>query len=163
MKLQPLDCCYQLILTRHVSAWMPFFTINLVRCSHLQAMFTRIFWGCSRFSYAQRLQRTCVRMPILVGKLSYIAALPVVTAVSHSPHEGMLQHTMLYLLCAALLPFWPKHSCACNTATCMVTTCIGGHIAPNLTAALGTQVQRHGVALLPHMIVQLLQYTTRLT
>ena len=45
----------------------------------------------------------------------------------------------------------------------MVRTCIGGNIAPNLTAALGTQIQRHGVALLPHMIVQLLQHTSGLT
>ena len=72
-------------------------------------MFTRIFWGCSNFSHARRLQKTCVRMPILVRKLSYIAALPVVFAVSHSPHEAMLQHTMLCLLCAALLPLWTKH------------------------------------------------------
>ena len=43
-----------------------------------------------------------------------------------------------------------------------ILTCIGGHIPANLATALGSQVKGHGVALLCHMIVQLLQHTPSL-
>lgn len=39
----------------------------------------------------------------------YITALPVLTAVSFSPHEAVLQHTMPCLLSTASVPLWPKH------------------------------------------------------
>ena len=58
---------------------------------------------------------------------------------------------------------------ASHSARCLfcfgisIHACIGGDIAPNLAAALCAQIERHRVPLLPNMVVQLLQYTPRLT
>lgn len=114
------------------------------------------------------MQKRYVHMPFLVGKLGisqlYLCSLQPSWSRAAAHNALFAKHSIGASLAKTCFePCVSQSACACNTARYMVTTCIGGNIAPNLTAALGTQVQRHGVALLPHMIVQLLQYTTGLT
>lgn len=138
-------------------------------------MFTYKFWGFCHFSSQCCMHIKCRRDMYIchfwLGSLVYHSSTCAHCSLIQPSWSRAAAHNALFakhsigasLAKTCFEPCVSQSACACNTARYMVTTCIGGNIAPNLTAALGTQVQRHGVALLPHMIVQLLQYTTGLT
>ncbi len=115
-KLKSFYCCYQLLFTSHVTAWTALFTVQF------DVLFPRLLYCYTRFGpcilgilsffitmpYAHQCRRD-MYICHFGWEAWYITALPVLTAVSFSPHEAVLQHTMPCLLSTASVPLWPKH------------------------------------------------------
>lgn len=123
-KLKSFYCCYQLLFTSHVTAWTALFTVQFdvlfPRLSNaILYCYTR-FGPCSPTNSGDfvifhhnavctsNAEEICT-YAIFGWEAWYITALPVLTAVSFSPHEAVLQHTMPCLLSTASVPLWPKH------------------------------------------------------